>query len=220
MPRVGARTVHAVTALVATAAVVLQLVLVVQGHRILDEGDPPDLATRLVRFASYLTIWSNVLAGATTALLAVDPGRDGRVFRILRLDGLVLVALSGVVHFFLLRPLLDLEGADLVADRLLHVAVPVLTVAGWIAMGPRVRLGRADLAPFLVVPFVWIVYTLARGEVVAWYPYPFIDVGEHGYAVVLLNCAGVGALMVALFAIVAVAEKELPGAGRARVTRS
>jgi hypothetical protein len=214
MSRGTARAVHGVTALVATGALVLQLALVVQGHRVLDETNPPALGTRLVRYASYLTIWSNVLAAVTTALLAVDPSRAGRAFRILRLDGLVLVALSGVVHFFLLRPLLELEGADLVADRLLHVAVPVLTVAGWIAVGPRVRLVRADLVPFLVIPVVWIGYTLVRGEAAGWYPYPFIDVQEHGYAVVLVNCLGVGALMVALFAIASVAEKELPGATR------
>lgn len=211
MPPRWARLAHALTALVATAALVLQLVLVVQGNRILDETDPPDLGTRVVRFASYLTIWSNALAAGTTAALALDPARDGRVFRVLRANGLVLVALSGIVHFFLLRPLLELDGADLLADRLLHVAVPVLTVAGWVAVGPRVRLGRGDLAPFLAIPVVWIAYTLVRGAVVDWYPYPFIDVGEHGYVVVLLNSAGVGALMVALFAITAVAERELSG---------
>jgi hypothetical protein len=170
MPPRWARLAHALTALVAITALVLQLVLVVQGNRILDETHPPDLGTRLVRFASYLTIWSNALAAGTTAALAIDPARDGRVFRVLRANGLVLVALSGIVHFFLLRPLLDLDGADLLADRLLHVAVPVLTVAGWIAVGPRVRLGRGDLAPFLAVPLVWIGYTLARGAVVDWYP--------------------------------------------------
>ena len=69
MPPGRARVVHAVTALVATFAVVLQLVLVAQGHKVLDEVDPPDVGTRLVRFASYLTIWSNVLVAVTTALL-------------------------------------------------------------------------------------------------------------------------------------------------------
>ncbi len=45
--------------------------------------------------------------------------------------------MTGLVHFVLLRPLLDLEGADYVADKLLHMAVPVLAVAGWAAFGPR-----------------------------------------------------------------------------------
>lgn len=41
------------------------------------------------------------------------------------------------MHFFLLLPLLDLNGADLVADRLLHVVVPMFAMLGWLLFGPR-----------------------------------------------------------------------------------
>ena len=80
------------------------------------------------------------------------------------------------------------------------MVVPVLAVAGWLLFGPRQRVDRADIAPALLLPAVWAAYTVARGELVDWYPYPFIDVNEHGYAVVLLNCLGVAALMTAFFA--------------------
>jgi hypothetical protein len=101
------------------------------------------------------------------------------------------------VHFFFLRPLLDLGGWDLVEDRLLHIAVPVLALVGWVVFGPRGRAERRDLVPFLVLPVAWLVYTVVRGELVEWYPYPFVDVNEHGYGVVLLNCAAIAAAMVA-----------------------
>ena len=103
---------------------------------------------------------------------------------------------GGVVHFFFLRPLLDLDGADLLADKLLHLVVPLLAVIGWVAFGPRERATRADLVPFLVVPVFWLGYTLVRGAFVDWYPYPFIDVGEHGYGVVLLNALGISCFLV------------------------
>ena len=61
----NARAFHLVTFLVAAFAVVLQLVLVIQGGQHLDTeprvaraGDP-DLTTRVVRFWRYLTIWFN-----------------------------------------------------------------------------------------------------------------------------------------------------------------
>jgi hypothetical protein len=190
-----ARIFHLVTFLVAAFAVVLQLVLVVQGHRVLDEQNRPDLGTRLIRFCSYLTIWFNVLVAWSTLTLALGRDRDSRVWRALRLDAVVLATVGGLVHFFFLRPLLDLTGWDLVADRLLHIAVPVLALAGWLLLGPRGRAGRADLVPFLVLPVAWLVYTLVRGELVEWYPYPFLDVNEHGYGVVLLNALGVAAAM-------------------------
>ncbi len=188
---------HLLTFLVATFAVVLQLVLVIQGHLVLDEHNRPDLGTRLVRFCSYMTILFNVLVAWSTFTLACGRDRDTRWWRALRLDAVVLATVGGLVHFFFLRPLLDLSGWDLVADRLLHIAVPVLALLGWLLFGPRGRAGRRDLLPFLVLPVAWLGYTLVRGELVEWYPYPFLDVNEHGYGVVLLNCAGVAAAMLA-----------------------
>jgi hypothetical protein len=193
-----ARAFHLLTFVVAAAALVLQLVLVAQGHKVLDEHSRPDAATRVLRYCSYLTIWSNALVAWSTATLAFGTDRDTRVWRALRLDAVVICFGGGVVHFFFLRPLLDLHGADLVADKLLHVVVPLLAVVGWLALGPRHRATRDDLGPFLVLPLVWLGYTLVRGAFVDWYPYPFIDVGEHGYGVVLLNTVGVAAFLVIL----------------------
>ena len=144
----------------------------------------PDLGTRVVRFLSYLTIWFNVLVAGTCALLALDPERDGRIWRVLRLNAVVIAAVGGIVHWFLLRPLLNLHGANYLADKPLHVAVPLLTVIGWIGFGPRGRLDRRDLAEFLIVPLAWLANTLVRGAMVGWYPYPFVDVDQLGYVVV------------------------------------
>jgi hypothetical protein len=210
-----ARWFHLLTFLVAAAAVLLQLVLVIQGNRLLDETSRPDLPTRLIRFASYLTIWSNVLVAWSAATLAFGLDKDSRVWRALRLDAVVICFGGGVVHFFLLRPILDLHGADLVADKLLHLIVPVLALIGWLAFGPRGRATRADLVPFLVVPVGWLVYTLVRGAFVDWYPYPFIDVGEHGYGVVVLNALGISAFLVGLAFLAFAVDRGL-ASGRAR----
>lgn len=192
-----ARWYHLLTFVVVAFALVLQLILVIQGHRVLDETNRPDLATRLIRYCSYLTIWANALVAWSSLNLALGRDRDTRLWRALRMDAVVLILLAGVVHFFLLRPHLDLHGWDLVADRSLHMVVPLVAVAGWAAFGPRGRMAGVDLGPFLVLPIAWLAYTLARGEIVEWYPYPFIDVNEHGYGVVLLNCAGISVLMLA-----------------------
>lgn len=192
------RVFHLVTFLVAAFAVVLQLVLVLQGNSVLDETSRPDRDTRVIRFASYLTIWSNVLVAWSTLTLALGRDRDTRLWRALRLDAVVICFGGGIVHFFFLRPLLDLEGWNLAADKLLHVVVPLLALAGWLLVGPRGRATAADLGPFLVLPACWLGYTLVRGAFVDWYPYPFVDVVEHGYGVVALNCLAVSALMLLL----------------------
>jgi hypothetical protein len=195
-----ARAFHLVTFVVAAFAIVLQLVLVLQGHKVLDEAHRIDPGTRVVRFVSYLTIWSNVLVAATTLTLALGLDRDSRVWRALRLDAVIICFGGGVVHFFLLRPLLHLHGWDLVADKLLHMVVPLLAAIGWLVFGPRRRATPADLVPFLVVPVFWLGYTLIRGAFVDWYPYPFLDVNEHGYGIVGLYCVAVAVLMFGLAA--------------------
>ena len=191
-----ARVFHLLTFGVAAFAVVLQLVLVIKGHRVLDEHNRPDLGTRLVRYCSYLTIWFNVLVAWSSFTLATGRDRDTPVWRALRLDAVVIATVGGLVHFFFLLPLLDLSGWDFVADKLLHMVVPALALVGWLAFGPRGRAAGRDLVPFLVVPVAWLGYTLVRGELVDWYPYPFVDVQEHGYGVVVVNALGIAAAMV------------------------
>jgi len=189
---------HLFTGLVALFAVVFQLVLVWQGHAVLDEHNRPSLETRLIRFISYFTILCNVLVAVTSLFSAAAADSGSRVWRVLRLDALVGIAVTGLVHWFFLRPHLELDGNDYLADKLLHVVVPLLAIVGWLAFGPRGDLSRADLAPAAIFPTAYIVYTLVRGEVAEWYPYPFTDVNEHGYAVVGLNGLGVVLLFAAL----------------------
>jgi hypothetical protein len=211
-----ARAWHALTFAVAAGAVILQLVLVVQGHQHFGDSEPaieavgtPGLGTRLSRFVSYLTIWSNVLGAAIAFTLVLDPQRDGKIWRALRLDAVVILFGGGLVHWFFLRPLLDLSGADLVADRLLHIVVPILVVIGWIAFGPRNRITTGDLGRFLIVPLAWFVYTLIRGAFVDWYPYPFVDVTEHGYPTVVLTALAIGAVLAVLALLCRLSDRYL-----------
>jgi len=78
--------------------------------------------------------------------------------------------------------------------------VPLLTVAGWIGLGPRGLVGPRIIGWSLVFPLAWLVATFVRGPIVGWYPYPFLDVLEIGYARALLNVAGIAAGYLAIAA--------------------
>lgn len=197
-----ARQVHLLVAVVATVALVLQTVLVLRGGRVLDEtGAPPGLGIRVGRLASYFTIQSNVLVAVTSWLLWRDPARDGRWFRPVRLAALVGITVTGLVHFVLLRPLLDLDGADWLADKLLHMAVPVVAVAAWVLVGPRPRTTLRTALEALAWPLVWLAWTLLVGAGTGWYPYPFLDHREDGGATgVVVACVGITVLFLVLFA--------------------
>lgn len=188
------RVVHGVVGAVAVAAILWQLALVVSGASVLETAAQPGLVTRLARFVSYFTILSNLLVAGVSFALARDPARDGRRWRVVHLATLSSITVTGVVHWFFLRPILDLQGASYVVDKLLHVVVPVLAVVAWVVAGPRGRAVRAAILPSLGWPLLWGALTLARGAATGWWPYPFIDADTLGWGRVLLNLVAIAVL--------------------------
>ncbi|MDO9458247.1 Pr6Pr family membrane protein [Nocardioides sp.] len=206
----NARRFHLVVAVVTTAAILFQLVLVVQGGEVLDEVEEPSLPVALYRFVAYFTIQSNVLVAVGAWAVVRDPAADAAWFRRVRLAGTGGITVTGVVHFVLLRPLLDLEGADWAADKLLHMVVPVLAVVGWAVFGPRGRIDRGAVVVALGWPIGWLVVTLVVGAASGWYPYPFLDPRPDGVLAVVVACVGVTALFLAVVAALAAVDERLP----------
>jgi len=199
-----------VTAGVVEAALVLQTVLVITGDSVLAETQVPPLLTRLGRLVSYFTIQSNLLVAVTAVQLARDPLRDGRWWRPVRAAALVGITVTGLVHFVLLRPLLDLHGASWAADKLLHMVVPLLAVVGWLLVGPRPRAPWRDALTVLVWPVAWLAWTLVVGARTGWYPYPFLDVGARGAASVAVVCVALTVLFLALAAGLSALDRRMP----------
>jgi hypothetical protein len=81
--------------------------------------------------------------------------------------------------------------------------MPVVIFIDWLAVPPRRPLRWASALWWLVFPLLYLPYTLIRGPIVHWYPYPFLDPRENGYAhvalasvLITLAFLAVGALMV------------------------
>jgi len=213
--RDAARGWHLLTAGVAAGAVLLQLLLVVTGSAVLAETDPPSLAARVGRFLCYFTIQSNVLVAVSTAFLAREASYDEPRWRVVRAAAVVGITITGLVHFVLLRPLLDLDGLDRLADTLLHVVVPMLAVVGWLAFGPRPRIGRRELGLALLWPIGWLGLVLVVRAASGWVPYPFLDPdGDGGWAGVAAACVGITLLFMLACAAAYVVDRRLAPAPR------
>lgn len=211
-----ARFWHLLTAAVGAFGLVAQLVLVIAGVSVLVTEDPPGLGERLLHFGSYFTVQANVVVLLAAVSLARDPDRDGPGWRVLRLAGLVGITVTGVVHWFWLRPLLDLSGWSYATDKLLHVVVPILAVLGWLVLGPRPRISLRVALLALIWPVAWLAYTLLVGAATRWYPYPFLDVDERGAGPVAVACVGIAVAFFALAGLAALGDRKLP----ARPSRS
>ena len=195
---------HGLLVLVVAASLVIQVVLSVTG----EAGDPP-LATRLIRLASFFTIQSNVLVLVTAVAIVLRPDADGPLWRVLRLDAVLGILITGIVYATVLAGLNDPQGAAAFANTGFHYVAPWWALAGWLLFGPRPRIDRRTLRWAVLWPVLWIGYTLLHGAVTGWYPYPFTDVGALGYPAVLGNLAVVLLITVALAALLRTLDRRL-----------
>jgi len=210
----NARWWHLGTAVVGAFGVVGQLILVVAGAQVLVTEERLSLSERLVHFFSYFTVLSNLLVLVAAVTLFRNPRRDGAGWRVLRLSGLTGIVVTGVVHWFFLRPLLELTGWSYAMDKVLHVAVPLLAAVGWALFGPRPRVTGRVFGLSLVYPVVWLIYTLLIGAATGWYPYPFLDVDELGGARVSVVCVALTGAIVGVAALLWWGDRRLPAAPR------
>lgn len=208
-------------AVLVLVALVVQLVIAV---RLSNVSGPPvtgrlvgtDAAGRVIRVLSFFTVESNVLSGIVSAQLARHPHRDGRWWRAVRLAALLGIIVTGVVYTVVLAPVHDpLPGAETFVNVVFHYVIPLAMVAGWLAFGPRPRCDTRTLLWSLSFPVLWLAYTLVRGAIWGWYPYPFVDVPAMGYARVALSCLAVVVLFAVVALLVGVADRRLPPTGRA-----
>ena len=172
-------------------AMVIQIVLVINGgtdvNAVTTEGDP-GLVTRLIRLFSYFTIQSNLLVLASAALIVWSPDGDSPWRRVLRLDALLGIVVTGLVYDTILAPLVHPTGLALWITIAFHYFSPWLTVDRLAAVRPpaTIRRPHGGAGPSSGRP-LWIAYTFAHGAVSDWYPYPFLDVTEIGYGRALRN---------------------------------
>lgn len=159
-------------------------------------------AFNAARFFAFFTIQSNLLA-AGVLIATVVPRTRSSLLDWLR--GAVVVYLT--VTFFVFIVLLAHIDVQLVipwVDFALHKITPVFIVIDWLIAPPsaRIRAGRAAL--WLVFPLAWLIATLIRGAIDGWYPYPFLDPANGGYAAVAFTCAAivVGFLIVSSWTLV------------------
>ena len=197
-----ARVFFAASSLLVFAGLALQVVLSARAHG----GSFGSGPGKVFNFFCFFTVQSNIVVAVTTGLLALRLDRTSTAFRVFRLVGIVAIAITGIVFHVALRNLRELTGWDAVADFILHTASPVITVAGFLLFGPRGLLSSRIVRLAVLAPLGWLAFTLVRGPFVQdvhgrdYYPYPFLDAQQHGYASVLLAVLVVAVLFVGVCA--------------------
>nr|WP_280639933.1 Pr6Pr family membrane protein [Pseudomonas sp. RGM2987] len=188
-----------VTALLGWVGLSIQLYLILLGRWELGAS----LLGGLVNTFSFFTVLTNILVAVVlTWELNERPSTVRRWFLLpsVRSGIAVSIALVGLAYNLLLRHLWQPEGWQFVADELLHDVVPLLYIAYWWRWVPKGSLHLGHVGLWMIYPVVYFAYVLLRGDLLAAYPYPFIDVAKLGYPQVFINAGGIllGFVVIAL----------------------
>ncbi|GEM34783.1 hypothetical protein NN3_57900 [Nocardia neocaledoniensis NBRC 108232] len=159
----------------------------------------------LTNFLSYFTIESNVLAVIVLAIGGVRAPQSER-WQIVR-GAVTLYMLITMVVYAVLLANIDVMLTDKWINDIMHRYLPLVLVLDWllVAMPRRLRVSPALIGQWLIFPLVYGIYTLIRGPIADWYPYPFIDPRGQGYLSMALGLV----VLTLVFAILAVAVASL-----------
>ncbi len=176
----------AVIAVIAWTALALQFYLIQQTTSV--TGYSTFKIT--INFFSYFTILSNLLIAVCLTTSLLSPSSSiGSFFSKASVQTAIAVYIFivGLVYNTVLRGITTLSGLNWVVDNMLHVLVPLLFLLYWIIFTPKKVLTWNMLLPWLIFPAIYLLYSLVRGPVADWYPYPFLHAGNHGYGQVAIN---------------------------------
>ncbi|CAN5722907.1 hypothetical protein BH11PSE13_BH11PSE13_26470 [soil metagenome] len=171
----------------------------------------------VVIYLGYFTVLTNLFVALALLLPLVAPDSGiGRFAARPTVQGCAVnaILLVGIGYHLLLRHVWNPQGMQWIADMLLHYVMPILFFLHWLLVLPARRLAWSAPLVWCVYPVGYIVYALARGEVLQSYPYPFIDVTAIGYSQSLLNAFGLLVCFVVLgLILVAVSNARARRAG-------
>lgn len=175
-----------------TVALLAQLAVAMSRH---------DLS--VAQFLSLFTVLSNLAAVVLLVRLAWQPAKEwGAGFNMFRGAVTVNMAITGLSYPLVFAPdAMPAGRSEPWVDWCLLLVGPLAVALDWVLHPPSSPLPARAVAIWAVIPAVYLVYSLTRGEMVGWYPYQFLDPARSGYgaigvwsAVVLTVALGLGQL--------------------------
>ncbi|BDA80847.1 hypothetical protein LPTSP3_g37770 [Leptospira kobayashii] len=148
------------------------------------------LIAAIVRFFSYMTIWTNILITLYFTVSLVRPKSKLSGFfgkPVVQTGLLVYILIVAIVYHFLLSKTWNPKGLQYIVDISLHSTVPLLYLIYWVFYLKRGTQKFGNALVWLLYPILYAVYIFFRGEMIQEYPYPFINVTRLGYEKVFEN---------------------------------
>ena len=174
----------------------------------------------------YYTILSNffcllyyLVACVSVVQIIRKDGIHGESTWAIHLKGAVIMAITVtlLIYWFILfgAGFEMAEGTSPLANLIVHLIVPVLSILDWVVFDPKGRLNRLDPVKWLIIPLCYYAFTVVAAALGmtfyggSHYPYFFIDADVLGWGTVMLNVLGLAAAFLAIGYIVFAVDRLL-----------
>ena len=142
----------------------------------------------VVNFFSFFTIQSNLFGLLVFAISAVllMCRRTWRVLPFLRGAATTYMIMTGIIFALLLSGKTDVQTTLPWVNTVVHQLFPIIIAVDWLIDSPG-RIPYHKALWWLIYPLAYLAYSLVRGSIVHWYPYPFLNPATGGYDKLVLT---------------------------------
>jgi hypothetical protein len=182
-------------ALLGFSALVTEVATLVARHQF-NSGD----------FFSYFTVEANTLTIVSLLVsgYAVVARRTSRGLDFFR--GAVTLYMTTTILIFIVL-LSGYPASELTAvpwdNTVLHYIMPIVVIVDWLALPPSRAVPIKWALTWLAFPLAYLAYSLIRGPIAHWYPYPFMDPSTHGYAGVAITSIVIAVILAIITWVIA-----------------
>jgi hypothetical protein len=149
--------------------------------------------TESVNYFSFFTIQSNLIGVAVFLIGALVVPRRSLGWDLVRGGAVMYLTTTFFVYGILLSGLEEsLQTTEPWVNSVLHKIFPVVLVADLLLRPLAHRITFRQALVWTIYPLAYLAYSLVRGPIVDWYPYPFLNPDESGgYLGVAAYCVAI-----------------------------
>ena len=161
-------------------------------------------------FFSYFTVEANTLSVISLVVSAFAVALGHRSARLDYLRGAVALFMTTTIIIFIVL-LSGYPASELTAvpwdNTVLHYIMPIAIIADWLFATRVQAIPYRKALLWLLFPLAYLLYSLVRGPIADWYPYPFMDASKSGYGVVVVTSLVIAVVLAAITWVVATAPR-------------
>lgn len=148
----------------------------------------------LNHYLSYFTIIINLALATFLFCYSIYPhSKITSWFKKAAINGAmcVYILIVGIIFYALLYKDLHLSAIEFIVSHIQHAFMPVAYLYFWYSELRDSSLRYWDGVRWLIVPFVYFIYLMVRGQIVGKYPYFFVDIEKFGIPKVAMFAAAI-----------------------------